>query len=199
MSSTPYLELAEGLGGLVGAGQHTEDVESDSLAQRSALSNGDLVTLLNTESRGDVGGNVLVSLLVTGVLGDEVKVLAADDDGTVHLGGDDSAGQDTATDGDETGEGALLVDVLSLNGGLGGTETQTNILVPPAATLARAPGLALGDKRDVRLLLESTLRLDGQLGSHFCGCLIVGREGLSRGECGDVCQREKVVLTSEVD
>lgn len=80
-----------------------------SLAQRSALSNGNLVTLLNTESRGDVGGNVLVSLLVTGVLGDEVKVLAADDDGTVHLGGDDSAGQDTATDGDETGEGALLV------------------------------------------------------------------------------------------
>lgn len=50
-----------------------------------------------------------MSLLVTGVLGDEVKVLAADDDSTVHLGGDDGAGQDTATDGDETGEGALLV------------------------------------------------------------------------------------------
>lgn len=38
-----------------------------------------------------------------------MQVLAADDDGTVHLGGDDTAGQDTATDGDETGEGALLV------------------------------------------------------------------------------------------
>lgn len=36
-------------------------------------------------------------------------------------------------------------------------------------TLAGALGLALGDKRDVRLLLESTLRLDGQLGSHVCG------------------------------
>ena len=38
-----------------------------------------------------------------------VQVLAADDDGTVHLGRDDTAGQDTATDGDEAGEGALLV------------------------------------------------------------------------------------------
>lgn len=80
-----------------------------SLAQRPALANGDLVTLLNTEGGGDVGSQVLVSLLVTGVLGDEVEVLAADDDGTVHLGGDDGAGQDTATDGDETSEGALLV------------------------------------------------------------------------------------------
>ena len=56
-----------------------------------------------------MGGEVLVALLVTGVLGDEVQVLAANDDGTVHLGGDDGAGQDTATDGDQTGEGALLV------------------------------------------------------------------------------------------
>lgn len=86
-------------------------------------------------------------------------------------------------------------DVLALNGVLGGTETQTNILVPPTlfhlvssrssssclatpivsresthATLAGTLGLALGNQRDVRLLLESTLRLDGQLGSHVCDC-----------------------------
>lgn len=48
-------------------------------------------------------------LLVTVVLGDVVEVFTADDDGTVHLGRDDTAGQDTATDGDKTGEGALLV------------------------------------------------------------------------------------------
>lgn len=52
---------------------------------------------------------VVVPLLVTVVLGDVVQVLAADDQGTVHLGGDDGTGQDTAADGDETGEGALLV------------------------------------------------------------------------------------------
>ena len=48
-------------------------------------------------------------LLVTVVLGDVVEVFTADDDGTVHLGRDDTAGQDTATDGDHTSEGALLV------------------------------------------------------------------------------------------
>lgn len=50
-----------------------------------------------------------MALLITVVLGDVVEVVPADDEGTVHLGGDDGAGQDTATDGDETGEGALLV------------------------------------------------------------------------------------------
>jgi len=80
-----------------------------SLAQRSALANGNLVTLDDTESGGNVSGEVLVALLVTVVLGDEVEVLAADDDGAVHLGGDDGAGEDTAADRDLAGEGALLV------------------------------------------------------------------------------------------
>lgn len=164
-----FLELGELLNRLAVTGKNTQNVETDSLAQRTALADGDLVTLLNTESRGNVSGEVLVALLVTGVLGDEVKVLAADDDGAVHLGGNDGAGEDTAADRDETGERALLVDVATLNGGLGGTETQTNILVPSASVLARsgALGLGLGVQEDMRLLLESTLRLDGQLGRHL--------------------------------
>jgi hypothetical protein len=56
-----------------------------------------------------VGGEVLVALLVTGVLGDEVKVFTADDDRPVHLGRHDGAGEDTAADRDLAGEGALLV------------------------------------------------------------------------------------------
>ena len=50
-----------------------------------------------------------MALLVTVVLGDVVEVFSPDDQSTVHLGGDDGAGQDTATDRDEAGEGALLV------------------------------------------------------------------------------------------
>lgn len=206
-----------------------QDDRAYSLAQRSALANGDLVTFLNTESRGDVGSEVLVAPLVSGVLGDEVEVFAADDEGSVHLGGDDGAGKDTAADGDLAGEGALLVckddcqklmssthnldgsrkmvavskmktsksssfvhssccppadskfeeartDVAALNGGLGGTEPKTNVLVPSPSALADALGLAASVFRvheDMRLLLESTLALDGQFGGHGCdrsGC-----------------------------
>lgn len=50
-----------------------------------------------------------MALLVTGVFWDEVEVLAADDEGSVHLGGDDSSGEDTATDRDLADEWALLV------------------------------------------------------------------------------------------
>ena len=76
------LKLGELLDSLASPGEDTENVETDGLGERSALANDDLVTGLNTESGGDVGGEVLVALLVTGVLGDEVEVLAADDQGT---------------------------------------------------------------------------------------------------------------------
>ena len=67
-------------------------------------------------------------------------------------------------------------DVAALNGGLRGTETQTNFLVPSAATLTRTGALGLGLRvlEDVRLLLVSTLGLDGQLGRP--------RGGISNGD-----------------
>lgn len=64
----------------------------------------------------------------------------------------------------------IRTDVAALNGSLGRPEAQTNVLIPSAATLASLAGLGLrlGVKEDVRLLLESALRLDGQLGRHGC-------------------------------
>lgn len=41
---------------------------------------------------------VLVSLLVSSVLGDEVEVFSADDESAMHFRGDDGASEDTATD-----------------------------------------------------------------------------------------------------
>lgn len=38
-----------------------------------------------------------------------MQVVPANDDRAVHFRGDDTAGEDTATDGDVTGERALLV------------------------------------------------------------------------------------------
>lgn len=64
-----------------------------------------------------MGSEVLVTLLVPAVLGDEVQVLATEDDGVGHLaGGVDDTGEDTATDGDIAGEGALLVNVGAVDG-----------------------------------------------------------------------------------
>jgi hypothetical protein len=73
------LELGELLGSLAASGKDTEDVEADSLGEGPALADNDLVTGLDTEGGRDVCGEVLVALLVTGVLGDEVEVFAADD------------------------------------------------------------------------------------------------------------------------
>lgn len=73
------------------------------------MADGDLVTLFDTESRGHVRGEVLVSLLITSILGDEMEIFSADDQGTVHLGRNNGAGEDTASDGNHAGERALLV------------------------------------------------------------------------------------------
>ena len=61
-------------------------------------------------------GNVGVSLFVSLVLFDEVQVIHADDDGAVHFGRLDNAGQDPTSDGDVTGEWALFVDISTFNG-----------------------------------------------------------------------------------
>jgi len=105
------LKLLERLDGLSGSGQYTKNVESDSFAERSALADSDLVAFFNTESRGDMGGQVGVPLLVSGILGDEVEVFSADDQRSVHFGRDDGAGEDTASDGHHTSEWAFLVNV----------------------------------------------------------------------------------------
>lgn len=52
---------------------------------------------------------VLVALLVSRIFGDEVKVFAANDESAVHFCGDNSASEDTATNGDFAGERAFLV------------------------------------------------------------------------------------------
>ena len=90
-------------------------------------------------------------------------------------------------------------DVAALNGGLGGTETQTDVLVPSAATLSRTSGLGLGLRvLEDGLLLESTLRLDGKLGSHVDGgdavTALVQRESSgscsNRGRCEGNCRKQ---------
>ena len=109
-----------------------EYVESDSLGKRSALSNGDNISFMNSlEGRGAVSRDVGVSLLISAILLDIVEIISSDDDGSVHFGADAHSLQDTSSDGDIAGEGTLLVNVGGLDGVGGGVEAQTNLLEVP--------------------------------------------------------------------
>lgn len=127
----------------------TENVETNGLRKRSALTNSDLVTFFDTESWGNVSSYVLVALFVTVVLWNVVKVVTSDDNGTVHLGGNNSTGQNLTTDGNQTDEWALLVNVVTIDGFSWGLETKTNFLVPSLGFLV---DLSLRVLENVRLL-----------------------------------------------
>ena len=148
------LENTEGLlSGLGALGLVSDDVETNSLGKRTALSNGDDVSILDTEGGGAVSGNVLVPLLKTTVLSDVVEVVPTDDNGSLHLGGDNLSLQDSASDGNITGEGALLVNITTLNGGIGGLDAKTNILDKAHGLGARCIHGTLACHEDSILLL----------------------------------------------
>ena len=153
--------LAELLaGGLSGAGDVLKDVVTDGLAEGAALANDDIITDLDAvEGGGHVDGEVLVALHVTLVLVDPVEVVALDDDGAGHLHLDHLTAEDAATDGDVSGEGALLVDVAAVDGGLGGLEAQTSVL--EVTDTSGGVQVALADLAAV--LVDSSLALVGAL------------------------------------
>lgn len=84
---------------LTSSSRDLDNVESNSLGDWSTLADGNDVTNLDTESWGNVNWDVLVSLFVSVVLWNVMQVSSSDDNGTVHLGGDDGTGQDLTTDG----------------------------------------------------------------------------------------------------
>ena len=131
----------------------SHDVEPNSLGEGTALADSDNVTLLDIERGRAVDGNVLVTLLETTVLADVVEVIPADDDGVLHLGGDDDALEDTAADGDVAGEGALLVNVVALDGGGGGLDAKTNGTDEAHGLLTSVADLALAGDEDGILAL----------------------------------------------
>lgn len=137
-------------------GSDLQDVESNGLGDWSTLTNGNDVTDLDTESWRNVDWDVLVSLLVSVVLWNVVQVVSSDDDGTVHLGGDNNTGQDLTTDGNKTSEWALLVNVSTFDGGLWGLETQTSVLIPSLCSLV---GLQLWVVENMRLLINLLVKI----------------------------------------
>lgn len=152
---TSSLKLAELLSRLasVALALDLQDIEADSLGQGTAFTDSDNITNLDAnEGRRAVSSQVLVSLFVTVVLLDVVQVFTADDDGALHLGAHDGTGEDTATDRDVSGEGALLVNVGAGDGFLRGDEAQTDVLVPAGTLALGNDALVVGE--DGVLLLE---------------------------------------------
>lgn len=88
----------------------------------------------------------------------------------------------------------LHTDVVSLNGSLWGSESQSNVLVPSSSSLADSCGLRLrlAVEEDVRLLLESALRLDGKFGGHDCG--FVGCRSRNSWKLSCRCERKSLVV-----
>ena len=68
----------------------SDNVEADSLGQRTALADSDDITDLDTESGRAVGGDSLMALLEPVVLLDVVQVIASDDNSSGHFGGNDN-------------------------------------------------------------------------------------------------------------
>lgn len=103
----------------------------DGLGKGPALPNGDNISLLNSEAWGAVGHDVPVPLLVPVVLLDVVQVVPSDDNSVPHFVGNDHGPQDLAPDADISSEGAFFVDVVALDGLLGGFEPKADVPVVP--------------------------------------------------------------------
>ena len=140
-----------------------EDVITDGLAEGAALSDNDVISDTGLEGGAAVAGEVLMTLLVTLVLLDEVEVVAANDNAVLHLVAVDDTTDQTTTDGHVSGEGALLVDVLSIHGSDGGAESETHVL--PVTNMTVVVDVLLGGLAgvliDTSLTLIGTLQLNG--------------------------------------
>lgn len=73
--------------------------------------------------------DVLVPFLKAVVLADVMQVVTSDNDGPLHLHFGHHTREDTATDGDISGEGAFLVNVSAFNSLSWGFEAQPDTLV----------------------------------------------------------------------
>lgn len=105
-----------------------------------------------------MSSNVLVPLLEPVVLFDKVKVLPANNDGLVHLGGDNHTSENTATNRDIRSKRALLVNVGSFDGSQRSLEAKANVFVP-ALRGSKLWLDALVDKGDSTLLLKGFFSL----------------------------------------
>lgn len=130
------------------------NIESDRLAQRAALSDGDDITLLDRECGRAMHRNIGVTLLETAVFGDVVKVVPSDDNRSLHLGRDDATLEDSAANGDVSSERALLVYIVTFNGGSRGLDAETHVLDEAHRLVLVGNGAFASDEDRILLLVS---------------------------------------------
>ena len=108
---------------------YSEHVESNSLGNWSALTDGDDITDSGSgEHWGQVSWQVAVSLLEPVVLFDVMQVVSSQHHSSVHLIRKDDALEDSSSDGYIRCEWALLVNVHTIFSFKRGLETETDFL-----------------------------------------------------------------------
>lgn len=132
-----------------------DDVETNGLGKRTALSKGYNVSILDREGGGAVGRNILVPLLETTVLLDVMQVVPSNNNCSLHLRRNDLANQNSSTNGDVSSEGALLVHVASLDGSVRSLDSKTDILDEAHGFLTRCVHITFAGHKDSILLLVS--------------------------------------------
>ncbi len=89
-----------------------------------ALSDSHDVTDFDTsEARAEMGRDILVSLFVSVVFFEEMEVVSANNDGFAHFVGSYDTSENSTSNTHVSGEGALLINVFSINGLLRGFES----------------------------------------------------------------------------
>jgi len=144
-----------------------KNVVLDGLGEGTALTDGHTITLLHREAGRAVDGHGGVTLLVPVVLGDVVQVVTTDDDGALHLGRTDDAGENTTTDANVRCEGALLIDVIGVDCSLRGAEAKTDLLVETHVLATKLTASDLS-KHTLTALAQHHLTLISPLNLNVC-------------------------------
>lgn len=147
------LELVERLLG-TSTRNDTDNVEFHGLREGTALTDDDHITLVNFEAGRAVDRESLMTLLVSLVLGTEVKIVTTNDNSSVHGGALHNTTQKMPTNADIASEGALLVNIVTNDGFTGGLEAETNGTIVASGFLGLLAKMAKLVQRNSLLLLE---------------------------------------------
>jgi len=141
-------------------GNDFQDVEVDSFAERSALTDNDDVSFLDGESWWAVDWDVSVSFFVSVVFWNIVKVVSSDNDGPLHFCWDADTFQNFTSDWDVAGEWTFFINVSRLDGLFRCSESQSDVLEISDAWCCFFSKQFFSVQENILLFLEGSLMLN---------------------------------------